>query len=514
MKGEIRRDPRGAASSSYDLVVVGGGIYGAMAALEAARRGLSALLLERSDFGGATTWNSLRIVHGGLRYLQGLDLRRFRESVGERSWLLRRFPDLVEPLPCLMPLYRPARGGRLRRRSAFRLALRANELLAGREALGDRKERLLPRGRLLGVRETLARFPGADPSGLRGAALWYDAVARDSQRLMVEILRWAAQCGACLLNYAEAEELLVEEGKVTGIAACDRVSGERFEVRARWVLNCAGPWSRQLSRRFDRDLPELFRPVLAFNLLLDLEPPSDAALAVAAPAPRNAQTWFLLPWHGRVLAGTFYVPQGGQSGQGGSKEPDFGKDGPGEAEVAAFLGELDAALPGRGVRQAPVLRVHWGWLPAEAEGSATPSSRPVVHHHGRHGGPEGLVSVSGVKLTTARAVAHQALAPLFQRQGRPLPEPDRRTGRPPADPPIPLERFVRLAERDRVAAHDYLRSLIERQSVVQLEDLLLRRTDWGARPEQAAVAEALCQSLLAELGILSPTLIPTRERYP
>lgn len=509
MKGEILRDPRGAASS-YDLVIVGGGIYGAMAALEASRRGLSTLLLERSDFGGATTWNSLRIVHGGLRYLQGLDLRRFRESVGERSWLLRRFSDLVEPLPCLMPLYRPARGGRLRRRSAFRLALRANELLAGSEALGDRKERLLPRGRLLGVRETLARFPHADPSGLRGAALWYDAVARDSPRLLVEILRWAAECGARLLNYAEAEELLIEEGRVAGIAVCDRVSGERFEVRSRWVLNCAGPWSRQLSRRFDRDLPELFRPVLAFNLFLDLEPPSDAALAVASPAP-HAQTWFLLPWQGRVLAGTFYVPQSSQGGRGGSGEPDFGKDGPGEAEVAAFLGELDTALPGLGVRRAPVLRVHWGWLPAVDEGSAVPSSRPVVHDHGRHGGPEGLVSVSGVKLTTARAVAHRALAPFFQRQGRRLPKPDRRSSRPPADPPISLDRFVRLAERDRVAAHDYLRSLMERQSVVQLEDLLLRRTDWGVRPDQAAVAEALCQSLLAELGILSPALIPTRD---
>jgi glycerol-3-phosphate dehydrogenase len=503
MKGEIRRDPRGAASSSYDLVVVGGGIYGAMTALEAARRGLSVLLLERSDFGGATTWNSLRIVHGGLRYLQGLDLRRFRESVGERSWLLRRFPDLVAPLPCLMPLYRPARGGRLRRRSAFRLALAANELLAGGKEAGRRGERPLPRGRLLGVKETLARFPGADRDGLRGAALWYDATAPDSQRLLVEILRWAASCGARLLNYVEAEELLVEAGGVAGVAARDRVSGERLEVRARWVLNCAGPWSRQLSRRFDRDLPELFRPLLAFNLFLDMDPPSDAALAVAGPTP-GAQTWFLLPWQGRVLAGTFYVPRGG--------EPDLGKDGPGEAEMSAFLGELDAALPGLG--KAPVLGVHWGWLPAAAEGSAEPASRPVVHDHGRHGGPEGLVSVSGVKLTTARAVAHRALAPIFQRQGRRLPEADGRSIRPPADPPIPLERFARLAARDRVAAHDYLRSLMERQSVVQLEDLLLRRTDWGTRPGQAAAAEALCQSLLAELGILSPTLTPVADGRP
>ncbi|HVR99210.1 MAG TPA: FAD-dependent oxidoreductase, partial [Thermoanaerobaculia bacterium] len=399
------------------------------------------------------------------------------------------------------PLYRPARGGRLRRRSAFRLALQANELLAGREALGERKERLLPRGRLLGVEETLARFPGADPAGLRGAALWYDAVAPDSQRLLVEILRWAACCGASLLNYAEAEELRVEDGKVTGVVFRDRVYGERFEVAARWVLNCAGPWCRQIARRFDRDVPELFRPVLAFNLFLDMEPPSDAALAVASPAPPadKAQTWFLLPWQRGVLAGTFYSPR-----------TELAQGGPSEADVAAFLGELDAALHGLGIRRDQVLRVHWGWLPAEAEGSAVPSSRPLVHDHGRHGGPEGLVSVSGVKLTTARAVAHQALAVLFQSQGRGLPAPDRRIGRPPADPPISLDRFVRLAERDRAGAHHYLRGLMERQSVVQLEDLLLRRTDWGARPDQAAAAEELCQSLLAELGPLAPAAATTQ----
>ena len=99
----IARRPAASAARAYDLVVVGGGIHGVALAFEASRRGYRAVLLERADFGGGTSWSSLRIVHGGLRYLQSLDLRRFRESAAEQRWFLRHFPDLVRPLPCLMP---------------------------------------------------------------------------------------------------------------------------------------------------------------------------------------------------------------------------------------------------------------------------------------------------------------------------------------------------------------------------------------------------------------------------
>ena len=101
----IRRDPDAAVSREHDLIVVGGGIYGACLAVEPARRGLRPLLLERGDFCAATTWNSLRILNGGFRYLTKRDLPRFRESGSECRWFSRTFPDLVRPIECLMPLY-------------------------------------------------------------------------------------------------------------------------------------------------------------------------------------------------------------------------------------------------------------------------------------------------------------------------------------------------------------------------------------------------------------------------
>lgn len=403
MDALIERNLEGAESRTWDLLVIGGGIYGATLALEAARRGLAALVVERGGFGEETTRNSLRIVHGGLRYLQSLDLPRFRESVAERRWFLRHFPDLVEPLPCLMPLYDPPRGGVLRRPGALRLALRINDLLS--------RERALPPGRLLTAGETAELFPAVDRAGLRGGALWHDAVVTDSRRLVVEILRRACRSGAAALDGTEAVDLLVEGGRVAGVLAVDRDSRRSLTLRARTVANCAGPWCRDVARRFDRDLPGLFRPALAFNLLLDRAPLSRAVLAVASPEP-GAQTWFLLPWEGRLLAGTAYapVPRGSS-----------GEEGPDESRIEGFLAALNAALPGLGLGRGEVEDVLWGRLPAVTEGGTALVSRPVVVDHGRHGGPAGLLSVSGVKLTTARAVAQRALAVLFRRGARPVP---------------------------------------------------------------------------------------------
>ena len=499
---DIGRDLRTAASQVYDLLVVGGGIYGVTLALEASRRGLATLLLERGDFGGETTWNSLRIVHGGLRYLQTLDLRRYRESIGERRWLLRHFPDLVEPLPCLMPLYDPPRGGRLRRRGALRAALAADALLGSRRNEGVRADRALPAGRLLGHAETVELFPEVDRDGLRGGALWHDAMVPDSQRLVIELLRWACRSGARALNYVEAAELRVEAGRVRGVRAVDRESGRSFEVQAAAVVSCAGPWARRVARRFDRGFdqktPELFPSLLAFNLLLDREPlaqEAGGAVAVASQEP-GAQTWFLLPWKGKMLAGTYYAPATDERLRDGRDGRDGRERTPGEPLVKELLRELNAALPGQDLLREEVLRVLWGRLPAQAEGSRTPAARPVIHDHGHHGGPRGLVSVSGVKLTTARAVAERALRTLAAGGVLPgsLPAPQE-VARPAADPPLSLTELTRLAEHDWNAARESLRGIVERQSVVRLEDLLLRRTDWGIDPGEAEAASRLCESL-------------------
>ncbi len=245
-------------------------------ALQAARRGLATLLLERGDFGGETTWNSLRIVHGGLRYLQQLDLPRYRESVAERRWLLRHFPDLVEPLPCLLPLYAPPRGGRLRRRAPLRAALAADALLGRRRNEEVREDRMIPPGRLLGHAETVELFPGVDRDGLRGSALWHDAVVADSHRLVIEFCAGPAGRGRAPSTMWRRRSCGWRGPKCGG---CGRWTASRGGAsrsgrrRSRAAPDPGRAGSPAASTR--TSLPELFQPLLAFNLLLDREPPAE-----------------------------------------------------------------------------------------------------------------------------------------------------------------------------------------------------------------------------------------------
>ncbi|MGB5657963.1 MAG: FAD-dependent oxidoreductase [Thermoanaerobaculia bacterium] len=458
----IRRQPDEAATDCYDLVIVGGGVYGIALLLEASRRGLKPLLLEQGDFGSETSWNSLRIVHGGLRYLQSLDLSRFFESVAERRWFLQHFPDLVRPLSCMMPLY----GKGLKRPSIFRLALATNSLLSSRRNQGVSRVGHLPAGGVLSVAETLERFPMAAKDDLEGAALWYDAAMPDSQRLLIEMLHWACTCGATALNYVQAVGYERSADAVATISAIDRTTNRELTFRAPLVVNAAGPWCREVSSAFDRDIPELFHYSLAFNVVLDREPLADAGLAVS-PRSRAGRTYFLVPWKGRIMAGTFHAPWNG---------PREDAEVTGET-LATFLDDLNDSIPGLDVAPPDVERVHWGLLPAAKSNSDNLASRPMILHHGDHGGPEGLFSVSGVKFTTARLVAEQTLKAVQRFRDLGLPE-LASTPRPEATQWPTLDDVI----EGQAGTNDALRSRFEElakfESAITTEDILLRRTDW------------------------------------
>lgn len=473
----IGSDPASAARATWDLVVVGGGIHGVCTALEASRRGLRALLLERSDFGGETSWNSLRILHGGLRYLQTFDLQRFRESVGERTWFLRHFPDLVEPIPCLMPLY----GDGLRRRTVFSVALAANDALSARWNRTLPAAGRLPAGRALDAPATRELFPDVRTEGLRGGALWHDARMPGSSRLLMELLRAACAGGAGAINRCEVSSVLVEAGAVRGVSAVDGRTGTVWRFSAPVVVNCAGPWARGIARDAHRDFAELFRPSLGFNLLLDRPHPGGIAVAVSAPRP-GARTYFLVPWKGRVLAGTFHDPlDGGDGGVSAS---------PGEGRIDRFLEDLAEAAPALRAGRAEILRVLPGLMPVSRDGSVEVATRDVFVDHGKRGGPRGLYSVSGVKWTTARRAAERTLSWIFR--FRPA-APFVRTG---GERPFRWRDFAGLAARDRSAARDVAARLVREESVDTFEDLVLRRTDWGVIPAEGEEARHLLASLL------------------
>lgn len=476
MGGVIQRDPAAAQEERFDLVIVGAGVHGVAAALDAARRGHRALVIERHDFGGATSWNSLRVLHGGLRYLQSLDVARFRESVEARSWFIREFPDLIEPLPCLMPLY----GRGLRRREVLGPVLALNEALRRRWSSAEERA-FLAESRVVSLSEVVRWFAGVRQDGLRAGALWYDGLLARPQRVLIEMLRRAVALGAVALNYLEVTEVRSSDGRVTAIRARDTIDWTEYEFRTEAVLNCAGPWAPALAATSDPALIEAFNPSLAFNLLL--HHPLDSTVSVAVEPAGGGRTYFLHPMGEWTLAGTYHATI------------DQGQDTPSEVQVEDFLADLRAAIPGFPVTTEHVRRVMSGVLPASRPGSADLARRPLFHSAADAGGPEGLHTLVGVKYTTAPLAAARAVAEVLG--GTPIPTAG--TPSPPVRDVPGWTAFGLWADRDPEAAGALIDTIVAKESVREPDDLLLRRTDWGLDPRERNLAEARVRRLRPSL---------------
>lgn len=458
----IGRDPAATAEAAHDLVVVGGGVYGVAIAFEASRRGLRSVLVERGDFGGGVSGHSLRVVHGGLRYLQRLELGRVRVSAAERDWHLRAFPGLVVPLPCLMPLY----GRGLKGPAVFRAALAAYARLTGGAMAGG----------VLGAAETAGRFEAVDRGGLRGGALWHDALMLSSERVLVEWLHRACDAGGRALNYVEAVGLEVQGGAVAGVEAVDRLTGASFRLRTGRVINAAGPWCGEVAGRFGDDRSALGMPSLGFNLLFDRRALAEGAVALE-PRGGGGRTYFALNWRGRLLVGTEHLQFDGS--------PDDPR--PSRGQVEGMIAGINRAVPGLDLDAGSVVRVFAGVLPAQRAEAAEMARRSVVVDHGTGGGPRGLVSVFGSKWTTARATADRLISRCF---------PGRQAVRGLLDDtrlrmPVELADGARLLE-DRPRAMAWMREVVEQESVTCLADLVLRRL--GGLEDRA------CRRVAAEMG--------------
>lgn len=196
----MKRNLEELSNTQFDVLVIGGGIYGACVAYEATLRGLSVALVEKQDFCGATSANSLKTIHGGLRYLQHADFKRMRESIYERRTLMKIAPHLVHPLPVLVPTY----GHGLKGIEAMTVALKINDLVSCDRNLGlPDPQKHIPTGRTLSPTECLNTLPGISADGLTGGAIFHDAQVYNSERLVLAYLQSATQLGLRVANYLE-----------------------------------------------------------------------------------------------------------------------------------------------------------------------------------------------------------------------------------------------------------------------------------------------------------------------
>jgi glycerol-3-phosphate dehydrogenase len=419
----VRRDPSTYGDTIYDVVVVGGGIFGICVAWDAALRGLSVILIERADFAEGTSANCFKIVHSGLRYLQHGDLSRIRESAREFSVLLRIAPHLVEPLPVVVPTY----GRGMRGKGVLRAALWAYDLatLDRNRWLPDPARRI-PRGRALSRDECLRLFPDLDRNGLTGAVMFYDGQMYSPARLALSFLKSAVQAGTDAINHLEATDLLREGDRIFGVAARDALTGRTSTVRGRVVVNACGPWAEQL---LGASLGLRLTPRLSYSrdayFVVAHRELANAALAVPsrtkdpdAILSRGPRHLFIAPWQRHTLIGVWHTVYSGN--------PDgFTVT---ETELRSFLDEINDRYSGLALTPEDLAMYHAGLI-LFGDNSAGAvdlrfGHRSRVADHAAEHRVQGLISVIGVRYTTARRVAERVVDLAFRKLGR-TPPPSR-----------------------------------------------------------------------------------------
>jgi glycerol-3-phosphate dehydrogenase len=413
----MKRDLQLLDNRKFDVLVVGGGIYGAAIAYEASSRGLAVALIEKDDFCAATSANSLKIIHGGLRYLQHGDWQRARRSIQERRTLLRIAPHLVRPLPVLIPTY----GYGLKGRPVLACGLLLNDLVGLDRNRGLSTAQSLPRGYTVGTKAAINLLPGLSETDLTGAACFYDAFVHNSERLVLAYLQSAVAKGAVIANYAEVVDWLREGSHIAGANVEDRLNGASITVRAGLTVNATGPWANNL-------WPSPVRPSArvewskAFNLVI--KRPLFANHAVGLSGQNDYQDsdtllkqkgrfFFIVPWRNRAMIGTEYVPYEGDPA-------DFAVT---EAEIEAFLMELNRAYPPAKLTLDDVAHVQAGLVPITGiteNGSVRLAKQGIIVDH-RQDGITGCLSAVGVKYTTARAVAEEVIDLAFDQWGKQSP---------------------------------------------------------------------------------------------
>ncbi len=433
------------ASSPVDILVIGGGIVGAWTALAATLRGYRSALVEKGDFASGTSGKTSRLIHGGLRYLQRFRIRLVRQAARERDLLLKTAPRLVKPLTFLIPVYR----GRGPRGWQLKVGLFLYDTLS--------REKVLPRRRWVSRDEALHLEPQLSSEGLVNAALYADAVTHDA-RLVLRVVQAAGDAGALVANYATVTGLLREGGTVRGAKVLDEETRTEREVRAKAVVNATGVWSADLQPSEKR---LRLRPTKGIHVFVPRDRIGHQHAVVLTA--KDGRVVFVLPWGSLTLIGTTDTDYRGDRDRVEADPED----------VEYLLSTVNAAFPRAALRHEDVVGTYAGLRPLLDRGEAEESD--ISRKHEIVVTLDGLITVAGGKLTTARAIAEEVLS-MVEGQG---------LLRAPAT--VVDTRSFPLAPMPQKSAIDWTRVLVADPDVLtRLADIaaLEMAREWGTkRPE-------------------------------
>ena len=404
------------AGQHFEVVVIGGGITGAGVALDAASRGYSVALLERGDYAEGTSSRSSKMVHGGLRYLQNLDLGLVREALLERQLMVQLAPHLVYPTPFLVPAFPDER-----RQRGLGIGLNMYDVMATTRVGRSRREMRASkeadedyywspdRHRTIDRDEVLQLVPALAPRDPKNAYLFYDCQT-DDVRLTLTVLGEAERFGAVMLNGAEVTEVLEREGRAGGVAFLEAGSGERLELSADNVINATGVFADRIRPEEtieEEDVPRI-SPSRGTHVLVDREKLSTGSAACIVPAGEG-RAIFALPWYGRTLIGT----------TDNDYEGDIDHPRPAGADVAYLLEAVNEFF-GVSLGSGDLVGAYAGVRPLIATGDPK-KSVDISRKAELYETSSGMLTITGGKLTTWRRMAKQTVDRLVEREGREAP---------------------------------------------------------------------------------------------
>jgi glycerol-3-phosphate dehydrogenase len=369
------------ATGPVDFCIVGGGATGLGAAVDAASRGHSVVLLEQADFAKGTSSRSTKLVHGGVRYLQQGNVSLVLEALRERGRLTRNAPHLVHDLSFVIPNYSWWEG------PFYGIGMKVYDHLAGKLGLGP--------SRWLSKEETIERIPTVETDHLTGGVMYHDGQFDDS-RLAVNLAQTAAGLGANLANYAKCTGLLKSEGLISGVTAMDVETGKSFPVTARCVINATGIFVDELRSNDDQSSKPMVTVSQGIHIVLPKEfLPGNAAIMI--PKTADGRVLFAVPWHDCVIVGTTDTPLAEKS-----LEPRA------LAAEGEFVMEHAAKYLTKDPKPGDVLSIFAGLRPLVSTGDSSDTAA-ISRDHTIVVSTSGLVTVTGGKWTTYRKMAEDVI---------------------------------------------------------------------------------------------------------
>ncbi|WP_321389078.1 FAD-dependent oxidoreductase [uncultured Desulfuromusa sp.] len=368
---------------TFDLLVIGGGATGCGVALDAAARGLKVALVEKNDFSEGTSSRSTKLVHGGVRYLEmavkKLDRVQYnlvKDGLHERGLLLKNARHLSNRLALVTPLYKwidvPY----------IFAGLKFYDILSGKQNIGH--------SRLLSRKEALKRFPGLKAEGLKAGVLYYDGQFHDA-RMALSLALTAENQGAVISNHVAVTDILKVNGKISGAELEDSLTGERWQINARGIINATGPFVDNIRMMDNPAAPKILSASTGIHIILDKRfAPPDTGLMI--PETEDGRVLFVLPWEGHAIVGTTDEP---------AEVTEHPR--PLESEIAYLLRHVTRYFNLK-VEKSDIKSVWSGLRPLVSDPKAADTAK-LARDHVIEDSEDGLLTIAGGKWTTYRKMA-------------------------------------------------------------------------------------------------------------